>query len=189
MRVGAGRRTRLAISTVVMICVLALAKLGLQVVPAMSESLRQIALEGTHDGFGTGGLSLWIGVPMSAREGQVRVAGDGDEVALARQAARAFCRRFDFPAEKIAELNGEPLFKSSLERDGHRVTAMRWLGSGRGDYVVQVELYTDSKRIVVYGGYAHRMFDPLVYRKDDGSMSESNPATRPNERSHRTRRT
>lgn len=60
-----------------------------------------------------------------------------------------------------------------LEHDGKRVIVVRWLGGGRGDYIVQVELYTDSKRVVVDGGYDHKGFGPWVYRKDDGGLAES----------------
>jgi hypothetical protein len=122
--------------------------------------------------FGTTVLCMVVIDSMSARASQAGPGSDTERIALARQAARAFCEKFDFPAEKVAELNGEPLGGPiSIERDGHRVISLRWLGGGRGDYYVQVELYTESKRIVVYGDYNHGEYGPWVYRKDDGSVA------------------
>jgi hypothetical protein len=108
---------------------------------------------------------------LSAREVPTSQQTDESEVAVARLAARAFCEKFNFPAEKIRELEGKPLFRATFESEGKEVIALRWLGGGRGDYIVQVEFSTDSKRIVVGGGYNHRTFGPLLYRKEDGSLA------------------
>lgn len=111
---------------------------------------------------------------MLARMRQSPPPGNTDEVSVARRAARAFCEKFGFPSDKIAELDSEPLLGPLLlEHDGKRVIVVRWLGGGRGDYIVQVELYMDSKRVLVNGGYGHKEFGPWVYRKDDGVLAES----------------
>ncbi len=87
------------------------------------------------------------------------------QIQVARSAAKAFCAKFDFPSDKLSELDGAPLLGPvSLQREGHDVVSYRWLGGGRGDYIVQVEVY-ESGRIVVYGGYGHGEFGPWVYRQ------------------------
>lgn len=87
-----------------------------------------------------------------------------DELDLARSAAQAFCREFEFPAEKIRDLDSPPISAPvSLDRDGRSITSYRWLGGGRGDYIVQVEIYQDYSQIVVYGGYDDQEFGPWNY--------------------------
>ena len=94
---------------------------------------------------------------------------DQQELALARSAAKAFCATFDFPAEKIRELDGPPILGPlSLERGGRSVMAYRWLGGGRGDYYVQAEVSQDqSQDVVVYGGYSHQEFGPWSFNEAD----------------------
>lgn len=91
-------------------------------------------------------------------------APDGEidpDLELARAAARAFCTEFQFPAEVIPALNEPPLMELvTLDRDGRDVRVYRWLGGGRGDMIVQVEIDQDSGEILVYGGYAHQEFGP-----------------------------
>jgi hypothetical protein len=84
-----------------------------------------------------------------------------EELLLACSAAKAFCDKFNFPAGKRDQLDGPPLFDPmSLERDGRPVVVYRWLGGGRGDCYVQVEVYQDNNQVNVYGGYSHREFGP-----------------------------
>lgn len=89
-----------------------------------------------------------------------------DEVALARSAAKAFCTTFNFPADQMSHLDGPPLIGPvALEREGRPTMAYRWLGGGRGSYYVQVEVYQDNHKIVVYGGYSHQEFGPWDFSK------------------------
>jgi hypothetical protein len=89
------------------------------------------------------------------------------ELDVARAAAKAFCSKFNFPADKISELDGPPLFQPTpLQREGREVVSYRWLGGGRGDYYVQVEIYQDNGQVVVYGGYAHQEFGPWTFDRN-----------------------
>ena len=66
----------------------------------------------------------------------------------------------------MAEIDGNPISGPvSLERDGEQVTSIRWLGGCRGDYCVQVEVYSTTSRVVVYGGYNHNEFGPWAYKE------------------------
>ena len=92
---------------------------------------------------------------------------------LARSAAKAFCSKFNFPAEKKSLLNGPPISESVyLKRNGRDVVSYRWLGGGRGDYIVQPEIFVDNGQVIVYGGYSHKEFGPWVY--EQGAVNESN---------------
>jgi hypothetical protein len=86
------------------------------------------------------------------------------ELMLARSAAKAFCTTFHFPVDKLDQLDNPPLFDPiSLEREGRPVVAYRWLGGGRGDYYVQVEIDQDDDRATAYGGDSHQEFGPWVF--------------------------
>jgi len=88
-----------------------------------------------------------------------------DNVALARSAAKAFCKAFNFPADQISELDGPPIIEPvSLEHEGRPTVAYRWLGGGRGTPYVQVEVYQDNNQVVVYGGYSHQEFGPWNFQ-------------------------
>ena len=83
---------------------------------------------------------------------------------IASSLAKAYCLKFDFPAEKIAELDKAPLIGPiSLKRDNRELTVYRWLGGGRGDYIVQVEVDQKDSQVTVFGGYAHRDFGEWVF--------------------------
>ena len=100
------------------------------------------------------------------RDHQCVLSASPSNIELAHSAAKAFCSKFEFPAEKIRELDGPPLQGPvTLERAGRHVVSYRWLGGGRGDYIVQVETDEQSGQIIVYGGYGHNEFGPWVFRK------------------------
>ena len=87
---------------------------------------------------------------------------------LAREAARAFCAQFGFPAEDLAALDAPPLFEGvPVERDGTAAVAFRWLGGGRGEPYVQPEIGATGDVVTVYGGFSHREFGPWLYRPKD----------------------
>ncbi len=87
------------------------------------------------------------------------------QLELARSAAKAFCLKFEFPSEKIKQLNESPFNISSVNREEHKVISYRWLGGGRGNYYVQTEINKDNNEIVVYGGYSHKEFGPWIYNE------------------------
>ncbi len=79
----------------------------------------------------------------------------------ARAAAIAFARRFEFTATEIDRLAGPSLGEPIvLERDSDTVEVFRWLGNGRGQPIVQVEISRTTGEVTVYGGYEHREFGP-----------------------------
>ena len=72
-----------------------------------------------------------------------------------------FCRKFGFPKEKLDELLGLPLDGPLLlERNGKQMEVFRWLGHGRGDYIVQCEIELTSGKVTVFGGFGHKEFGP-----------------------------
>jgi hypothetical protein len=78
-----------------------------------------------------------------------------------RAPSRAFCRRFDFPAESLDELEGPPLFAAiPVSRDGRTWITYRWLGGGRGGPYVQPEIHRETGEVVVYGGTGDAEFGP-----------------------------
>jgi hypothetical protein len=89
--------------------------------------------------------------------------GENTRLLLARSAARAFCTKFDFPAEKIAKLSEPPLLgPATFQRGGMNVVSYRWLGAGRGADIVQVELQGNGQ-IIVRGGSGHKELGPWEY--------------------------
>lgn len=82
-------------------------------------------------------------------------------LAQVRKAAMEFCLKFGFPKEKQEELKGPPLEGPiNLKRNGKQMKVFRWLGHGRGDYIVQCEIDIDTGQITVYGGFGHKEFGP-----------------------------
>lgn len=90
------------------------------------------------------------------------MSGEDPTIELARDAAAAFCREFDFAPDELAELEREPpvLGPVSLERDGRAVTAYRWLGGGRGSDYVQAEVDDETGRVVVHGARDDSQYGP-----------------------------
>lgn len=79
----------------------------------------------------------------------------------ARDAARKFCRHFEFPQKLIEQLKGSPIQKPLIiERDGTSVEVFRWLGHGRGATYVQAEVNIKTDEITVYGALGDHEFGP-----------------------------
>jgi len=79
----------------------------------------------------------------------------------ARTAALEFCHHFGFPQNYIDRIKGNPIQKPLvIERNGKPVEVFRWLGHGRGESYVQVELGTKTDEITVYGALSDREFGP-----------------------------
>ncbi len=71
--------------------------------------------------------------------------GAASVIESARIAARGYLDRNDFPVETLAEVDGPPILGPVVfDRDGRTVTAYRWLGGGRGQTYVQVEMAADT---------------------------------------------
>ncbi len=86
---------------------------------------------------------------------------------MAREAAKAFCTHFSFPVDKLKEIDGDPLSgPTEIVRDKRKVIVYRWLGGGRGDYVVQAEIQPGTADIIVNGGYNHKEFGPWRFVKE-----------------------
>lgn len=100
---------------------------------------------------------------MSACQGSEQKAKEA-ELEIARSAAKAFCAEFGFSSDELLKLRQPPLSGPvSLERDKRQVVTYRWLGGGRGDSYVQVEIYQDYQQVVVNGGYGHEEFGPWQF--------------------------
>ena len=79
----------------------------------------------------------------------------------ARVAARAFCRHFAFPKSYVDRVEEDPIQKPLvIERKGTPVEVFRWLGHGRGEAYVQVELGVKTNEVTVYGALRDREFGP-----------------------------
>ena len=79
----------------------------------------------------------------------------------AREAARAFCRHFDYPQGDIDKLAGPPIQAPLvIEREGASVRVYRWLGHGRGATYVQVEISVPSGDVTVHGAIGDRGLGP-----------------------------
>ena len=84
-----------------------------------------------------------------------------DRLEKARRAAMDFALHFEFPSRYIEQLKGNPVQEPSvIDRDGVAVEVFRWLGHGRGDAYVQVEMSKNNDDVTVYGGFEHREFGP-----------------------------
>jgi len=98
-----------------------------------------------------------------AQEDAARSAEGKEPTGLerARTAARRFCLHFQFPQEHINRLDGDPIQKPLIiERNGSQIEVFRWLGHGRGESYVQVELDIKTNEITVYGAFKDREFGP-----------------------------
>jgi hypothetical protein len=73
-----------------------------------------------------------------------------DELAIFRSAARRYGRKHGFAG--TAAIDGPPVLGPvRLMRDGRPIVAYRWLGSGRGQDYIQVEMDDETGAIVVHG--------------------------------------
>jgi hypothetical protein len=94
--------------------------------------------------------------------------GDVDEdmtaaarVARARVAAEQFGRQFGFSEPQLEALQGPPIQPPLvIERDGRRVEVYRWLGHGRGQSSIQVEIDLGNDAVTVYGSLGDRGLGP-----------------------------
>lgn len=69
-------------------------------------------------------------------------------IEAARIAARGYLDRFDFPPGTLAEVDGPPILGPVVfDRDGRTITAYRWLGGGRGQTYVQVDMAADAIKV------------------------------------------
>jgi hypothetical protein len=90
----------------------------------------------------------------------------GDKANAARlkraaDAARAFCRHFEYPPADIDQISGRPIQPPlTIERDGVSIEVYRWLGHGRGASYVQVELSLESGEVTVHGAIGDRGLGP-----------------------------
>jgi hypothetical protein len=84
-------------------------------------------------------------------------------LARARAAARAYCGMHDYGDP--AALDGSPVLGPiALTRDGRTLTVFRWLGSGRGQDFVQVELDVKTGDLTVSGAQGDRSFPTWIVR-------------------------
>ncbi|MEO5889173.1 MAG: hypothetical protein ABIQ31_02915 [Ferruginibacter sp.] len=86
-----------------------------------------------------------------------------DMITNARKAARLFCTKNNYPADKIREITGEPLVSVDTEKHGRQVHIYRWLGNGRGESYVQVEVFKDKKEMIVYGANGDKEINKETY--------------------------
>jgi len=76
------------------------------------------------------------------------------ELRAARSAARTYCQMHALPDAR--SIDGPPVLGPvAITRDGRPMVAYRWLGAGRGEDYVQVELDTETGDIVVHGARGH----------------------------------
>lgn len=86
---------------------------------------------------------------------------------MAREAAKAFCTHFSFPVDKLKEIDGDPISgPTELVKDNKKIIVYRWLGGGRGDYIVQAEIQPGTADIIVSGGFDHKEFGPWKFAKE-----------------------
>ena len=79
----------------------------------------------------------------------------------ARDAARTFLESRDFPSELLVRLTTDPVLGPvTLMRDDVQVTAYRWLGAGRGEDYIQVEV--GPAQITVRGARGDRELPELT---------------------------
>jgi hypothetical protein len=86
-----------------------------------------------------------------------------DMITNARKAARLFCVKNHFPPEKVQQIGLKPLLSVDTEKEGLPVHIFRWIGSGRGEYYVQVEVFKDKQEMLVYGGNGKKDFERETY--------------------------
>lgn len=88
-------------------------------------------------------------------------AKDAARLERARVAAEQFCRHFRYSEDQIEKLSGPPLRPPLvIEREGDLVEVYRWLGHGRGQSYVQVEIELGREALTVYGSRKDREFGP-----------------------------
>lgn len=104
---------------------------------------------------------------MSEGQEAAHAEQDLSHLERARVAAMSFCHRFGFSDGYLDQLNGSPIQEPLvIDRDGISVEVFRWLGHGRGEAYVQVELKKENDEVTVYGGFDHREFGPWEAVKD-----------------------
>ena len=79
----------------------------------------------------------------------------------ARTVAKQFCDQFQYSERQVKELSDPPrLGPITIDRNGQSFEVYRWLGHGRGQPCVQVEIEVAGPAITVYGGLADKEFGP-----------------------------
>lgn len=83
---------------------------------------------------------------------------ESEQQATARSAARAYLQMHDY-GQDTRGLDGPPLLGPVVvTRDRQSLVAYRWLGAGRGENYVQVEIDTESGATTVHGSAGHEAF-------------------------------